>query len=73
MDHGWSKGHNAITYKKCTDICTIMRKLLKKHRVTLNKFQKLAGKLQHASMGISGGRSLFTPIDMAISRNPYFI
>ena len=73
MDHGWSKGYNTITYKKCTDISKIMRKLLKKHRVTLNEFQKLSGKLQHASMGIQGGRSLFTPIDMTISGKPYFI
>ena len=50
-----------------------MLKLLKKHCVKLNKFQKIGGKLQHVSMGIPGGRSLFTPIDMAISGNPYFI
>ena len=37
----------------------------------LNKFQKLADKLQNASMEIPVGRSLFTPIDMAISGNPY--
>ena len=50
-----------------------MHKLLKKGRVMLNEFQKFAGKLQHASMGIPGGRSLFTPIDMAISGKPSFI
>ena len=50
-----------------------MHKFKKKRCVTLDKFQKLAGKLQHTSMGIPGGRSLFTPIGMAISGNPYFI
>ena len=39
----------------------------------MNEFQKLAGKLQHDSMGIPGGRSMFTPINMAISGNPDFI
>ena len=62
-----------LPVKKCKYICVLIGKLLKKRRVTLNEFQKLAGKLQHASMGIHGGRSLFAPIDMAISGNPYFI
>ena len=73
MNHGWFKWNHAITSEKCKDICVLMRKLLKNCRVTLNEFQKLVGKLQHASMGIPGGRSLFTPIDMAISGNPDFI
>ena len=62
-----------LPVKKCKDIFVLMCKLLKKRRVTLKKFQKLAGKLQHASMVIPGGRSLFTPINMAISGNPDFI
>ena len=59
--------------KKCNDVYVLLRKLLKKHRVTLNEFQRLAGKLQHAAMGIPGGKSLFTPIDMAMSGDPEFI
>ena len=50
-----------------------MHKFKKKRCVTLDKFQKLAGKLQHAPMEIPGERSLFTPIDMDISGKPYFI
>ena len=47
--------------------------ITEKRRVTLNEFQKLASKLQHAFMGTSGGHSLFTPINMTISGNPDFI
>jgi len=36
----------------------------------LQRYQKLAGRLQHASFGIPGGKSLFTPIDMAMKGNP---
>ena len=59
--------------KKCRDICTLMYKLIKKLRVALNPFQKLAGKLQHASLGIPIGRSLFTPLDMEMRGDPDFI
>ena len=46
--------------------------MTKKRRVMLDKLQKLTGKLKHASMGILGGWSLFTPIDMYTSGNPDF-
>ena len=59
--------------KKCRDICTLMSKILKNLRVALNQFQKLAGKLQHASLGIPRGRSLFTPLDMEMRGDPDFI
>lgn len=62
-----------LPLKKCKDICILLRKIMKKKRVTLNEFQKLAGKLLHAAMGIPGGKSLFTPIDMAMSGSPDFI
>ena len=71
---GWDFDGVAYTIqlpaKKCSDICTLMRKLLKKKRVALNQFQKLAGKLQHASLAIPSGRSLFTPLDMAMRNDP---
>ena len=42
-------------------------------RCSLNKYEKLAGKLQHASYGIPGGTGLFTPIQMAMAKSPLFI
>ena len=36
-------------------------------------YQKLAGKLQHASYGIPGGKGLFRPIQQAVQGNPEFI
>ena len=51
----------------------MLRKLLKKTRVALNQFQKLAGNLQHASPAIPNGRLLFTPLDMAMRNDPDFI
>ena len=50
-----------------------MLKLLNKLRFALNQFQKLAGKLQHASLGIPRWRSLFTPLDMLMRGDPEFI
>ena len=50
-----------------------MLKLLNKLRFALNQFQKLAGKLQHASLGIPRWRSLFTPLDMVMRGDPEFI
>jgi hypothetical protein len=52
---------------------TMIHKLLKMPRPSLNKYQKLAGKLQHASFGLPGGRGLFSPIQMTMAGNPEFI
>ena len=59
--------------EKCKTIAQQIRKILKKKRVSLNKFQKIAGKLQHASFGIPGGTGLFSPIQMAMAHDPEFI
>ena len=71
---GWDFDGIAYTIqppeKKCADICTLMRKLLKKKRVVLNQFQKLASKLQHALLAIPSGRLLFAPLDMAMRDDP---
>ena len=62
-----------IPPNKFRDICTLMRKLLKKLRVALNQFQKLASKLQHDHLGIPSGRSLFIPLYMSMRGDPDFI
>ena len=38
--------------------------------IPLNRMQKLAGKLQHASYAMPGGWGLFSPIQMAMRGNP---
>ena len=59
--------------KKCDAIVLQIRKLLKMPRPSLNRYQKLAGKLQHASLGIPCGRALFSPIQYAMKHNPQFV
>ena len=59
--------------KKCANICTLICKLLKQKRVALNQFQKLASKLQHTLLALPSGRSLFTPLDMAMRNDQDFI
>ena len=44
-----------------------LRALAKKKKVRLKEFQKIAGSLHHASMGIPGGRGLFTTIWQAMA------
>ena len=39
---------------------------MKQENISLNKFQKIARKLQHASFGMPGGRGVFNPIQHAI-------
>jgi hypothetical protein len=59
--------------QKCKDTCHLIKKLLQQKRSSLNKYQKVAGKLQHASYGLPGGKGLFSPIQMAMAGNPDFI
>ena len=51
---------------KCKKICTLIKKVSSKKFCALQKFQELAGKLQHASFGIPGGKGLFSPIFKAL-------
>jgi hypothetical protein len=45
--------------------------MLKIKSASINKYQKLLGKLQHgASFGIPGRTGLFAPIQMTMSGNP---
>ena len=48
--------------KKVAKIQTTLKQIAKKKKVPLNDYQKIAGTLHHASMGIPGGRGLFTAI-----------
>ena len=59
--------------KKVKDIILQIRKMLQKKRPSLNRYQRLAGKLQHASYGLPGGRGFFSPIQMAMVGDPEFI
>ena len=54
--------------EKVDKIVTTLKSLSKKRRVRLKDFQKFAGSLHHASMGIpAGGRGLFTTIWKAMA------
>ena len=74
---GWDFDGEAYTMQlpppKCDKIKKLINKLLKNNKIPLKRFQELAGKLQHASMGIPGGTGLFSPLQMAMIGNPKFI
>ena len=63
---GWTfNGMNftmQLSEEKTEAIIKLLKTTLKETTITLNAFQKVAGKLQHASNGIPGGRGLFSPI-----------
>ena len=46
---------------------------MKQENISLNKFQKIAGNLQHAYFGMTGGRGLFSLIQQSVDRIPPFI
>ena len=52
--------------EKCAKISKLIKKVCKQSHCPLQKFQELAGKLQHASFGIPGGKGLFSPIHAAM-------
>jgi hypothetical protein len=62
-----------LSDKKCTEIIAMIRRMLRQKRASLHQYQKLAGKLQHASFGLPGGTGLFSPIQMAMLGDPQFI
>ena len=47
---------------KVTKAIKLLKEVLIDSTITLNNLQKVAGKLQHASYGIPGGKGLFSPI-----------
>jgi hypothetical protein len=74
---GWNLDGEVYTIQlppaKCQAVILQIRKMLKLHCTLLNKYQKIAVKLQHASLGIPCGRALFSPLQMAMCNNPKFI
>jgi hypothetical protein len=74
---GWAFDGEKFTIKlpdkKCNEIIRMIKKMIKRKNSSLKKYQKLAGKLQHASFGIPGGTGLFSPIQVAMRGDPPFI
>ena len=62
-----------LSPERCAKIVRLINKTVKMKACPLNKFQKVAGKLQHASFGIPGGKGLFSPIYNALQGDPKFI
>ena len=51
----------------------MIRSILKRQNISLNKSQKIAGKLQHASFGMPGSQGIFSPIHQEMAGIPPFI
>ena len=47
--------------------------LRRRTSIPLDTFQEVAGKLQHASLGVPGGKGLFTPINKQLGREAKWI
>lgn len=58
---------------KLDTIAKLTKRVLKSKATPLQRFQELAGKLQHASFGIPGGKGMFSPIYAATIGNPPFV
>ena len=51
----------------------MIRSILKQQKISLNKFQKIAVKLQYEYFGITGGQGLFSTIKQAMAGITPFI
>ena len=58
---------------KCQKIIKLCRKVANMKYCKLQVFQELAGKLQHASFGVPGGKGLFSPIYRALQGSKPYI
>jgi hypothetical protein len=71
---GWVfNGLNYTLYlppTKTAKIISTIKATLQRSSITLNKLQKLIGKLMHASIGIPMGKSLLSPAFAAMRNNP---
>ena len=56
--------------EKCVKIVDKLQALRRAKSVPLKTFQEITGKLQHASMGIPGGKGLFSPLYKALQGDP---
>ena len=69
---GWTFSGNTFTMQlsqeKIKTIIELIKDASKQNSITLKQFQKIAGKLQHASYGIPGGRGFFSPIWRAFTQ-----
>ena len=69
---GWimdgSRHTIALPPKKVEKVKAALKKMRKRRWVPLKDFQKLAGILHHASLGMPGGRGLFTGIWTAMAK-----
>ena len=59
--------------ERCKKIVMQIKKVAHLRACPLLQFQKVAGKLQHASFGIPGGKGLFSPIYRAMQHSPPFV
>ena len=67
---GWelNRLHATITLpaSKCEKICKLLKQSSKESHLSLKQFQRIAGKLQHASYAIPGGPGLFSQFDQVM-------
>ena len=73
MDHPWKNYTIQLPPKKSNEICKTIRSILKQEKISLNKFQKIAEKIQHAPFGMPVGQGLFIPIQQAMADIPPLI
>ena len=59
--------------EKCSKIVKLIKEISRRKTVPLLLFQELAGKLQHASFAIPGGKGLFSPVHRAMKGLPSYI
>lgn len=62
-----------LSPEKCNKLAKLLTRVSHQHHCPLKAFQIVAGKLQHASFGVCGGKGLFSPIYSAMLASPPFI
>ena len=62
-----------LSPEKAAKYIKAIKRLLKQSQVPIKEFQKVTGKLQHASIGMPGGAGLFSPFYMALRGTPDII